>query len=360
MKDTIGKAEALRKILHDMPESSGCETRTKQTLMYLLKKETDLEIVDKGNWFYAAHREDPGAEGMALRADMDAVSGASGRPYHGGGHDGHMSVMAALAAYTTGKTFGKNLFFLFQHAEETGTGAEECCEIFDLENIGSIYGFHNCPGFPEGAVLMQDGTFACASKGLILSFGGVQSHAAYPENGNNPVFPIAEFFGKWQEMTDPGLYGGMTMATPVGVSAGSRSFGVAAGDGEINLTLRAWNDADLEKLEKLIIDTASLTAEKAGVTLTAEEIDVFPATVNAAGLYKKAEAAAKKAGLQTMTPDEPFRWSEDFGHYGARCMSFFFGIGGGTEAAGLHTPDYEWNTAVTEAALKLFSALIKM
>lgn len=360
MKKTIELANALQKQLHQIPEISGCETETKKTLIGFLKAESDLEIVDCGEWFYAAHREKDAGEGMAFRADMDAVTGADSRPYHGCGHDGHSSVMAALAASAAGKRFGKDLFFLFQHAEETGSGAAECCSIFDREKIDAIYGFHNCPGFPAGAVLLLRDTFACASRGLRLLFQGSQSHAAYPENGRNPIFPMAAFFERWRSMTDPARYGGMVLATPVCLSAGSRSFGVAAGSGEIDLTLRAWRDADLEKLEAAMIDTAAVLASGAGVGLSHEEQDVFPATVNDPALLDKVESAAGRAGLQCMTPPEPFRWSEDFGRYGARCPAFFCGIGAGTEAPGLHTPDYRWNSAVTDAAIRLFSALIQI
>ena len=269
-----------------------------------------------------------------------------------------MSVMAALAASIKGKQLGKNLFFLFQHAEETGAGGAECCALFEKEQIDTIYGFHNCPGFPAGAVLLLKDTFACASMGLILSFEGSQSHAAYPENGRNPVFPMAAFFSRWAELTDPKQFSGLTMATPVGLTAGSRSFGVAAGSGEIDLTLRAWHDADLQKLVGNVKAAAAELAAQAGISFHSEEQDVFPATVNAPQLYGKLENAVGQAGLACMTPAEPFRWSEDFGHYGSRCPAFFCGIGGGEDAAGLHTPDYRWNDAVTEAAIRLFSALI--
>ena len=278
MEKTIKLANSLQKQLHQIPEISGCETQTKKSLKAFMEKESELEIVDCGAWFYAAHREADAAEGMALRADMDAVTGADSLPYHGCGHDGHSAVMAALAAYTSGKRFGKNLFFLFQHAEETGAGAEECCGIFEKEKIDAIYGFHNCPGFPEGDVLLLHDTFACASRGVRLMFEGSQAHAAYPENGRNPIFPMAAFFDRWQEMTDPAEYGGMVLATPVCLSAGSRSFGVAAGSGEIDLTLRAWRDEDLEKLEAAVTETAAVLASDEGVSLSYTEQDVFPAT----------------------------------------------------------------------------------
>ena len=360
MKGALEKALALQRKLHAIPEASGCEVETKKTLIAFLRAESDLEIIDCGKWFYAAHREAGAKTGVALRADMDAVMGADAKPYHGCGHDGHASVMAALAASIKGETLGKNLFFLFQHAEETGAGGGECCALFDRERIDAIYGFHNCPGFPAGSVLLLRDTFACASMGLILSFEGSQSHAAYPENGTNPVFPMAAFFSRWEALTDPGQFSGLAMATPVGLSAGSRSFGVAAGSGEIDLTLRAWVDADLQKLAARVVDTAAALAGEAGIALRSEQQDVFPATVNAPQLYETLKSAAIRAGLPCLSPPEPFRWSEDFGHYGARCPAFFCGIGGGENAADLHTPDYRWNEAVTDAALRLFSALIRI
>lgn len=361
MKDlekTLRQAKALRARLHATPEASGCEKETKRTLMDFLAANSDLELIDCGKWFYAAHREDA-AEGVALRADMDAVPGADGKPWHGCGHDGHSSVMAALAASLSGRKLGKSVFFLFQHAEETGAGGAECCALFDRERIGSIFGFHNCPGFAAGRVLLLPDTFACASKGLILRFEGQQSHAAYPENGRNPVFPMAAFFERWAELTAPAQYEGMVLVTPVGLRAGARAFGVAAGDGEIDLTIRAWRDADLEKLTQNAVTLAQTLAKKAGVGVRTEERDVFPATRNAPTLYPLLENAAKRAGLTVETPPEPFRWSEDFGHYASRCPAFFCGIGAGEDAAGLHTPDYQWNDAVSEAALRLFSELVE-
>ena len=120
------------------------------------------------------------------------------------------------------------------------------------------------------------------------------------------------------------------------------------------------DDADLEALTARVTALAGELAAEAGVKLRVEERDVFPATHNSAALYPLAEAAAKRAGLETEIPAEPFRWSEDFGHYAKQAPAFFFGIGGGRDAAGLHTPDYRWNDAVSEAAIWIFSELIGM
>ena len=113
-------------------------------------------------------------------------------------------------------------------------------------------------------------------------------------------------------------------------------------------------------LTEKVTTLAGELACKAGVIPAVQEQDVFPATHNDPALYPLAEQAAARADLAVAIPPEPFRWSEDFGHYARRCPSFFLGIGGGVDAAGLHTPDYQWNDKVTEAALRFFTELIKI
>lgn len=358
MKDSPYElALSLREKLHGIPEASGREVKTKAALMEFLSG-FGLELICHEKWFAAAHREPGAKQSIAFRADMDAVTGTDGKPYHGCGHDGHCSVMAALAASTAGKRLGKNLFFLFQHAEETGEGAKECLRLFEEEHIDAIYGFHNCPGFPAGEVLLLKDTFACASKGITLQFSGTQTHAAYPENGNNPIFPMSAFFTRWDALTESAQYQGLVLATPVCFQAGTPAFGVAAGRGQICLTLRAWYDTDLQELERAVLDSAAALAAKAGIGFSWQEQDVFPATRNDPGLLAGCEKAAKEAGLSVSCPSEPFRWSEDFGWYGSKVPALLLGIGTGENAPGLHTPQYCWNNAVTEAALKLFGTII--
>ena len=105
MNAAFSHALALRARLHEIPEASGCEVMTKQLLMDDLKDV--CEVHDCGKWFYAAHREEEAESSLCFRADMDAVSGGDGNVYHGCGHDGHMSVMAALAHELAGRQVGK-------------------------------------------------------------------------------------------------------------------------------------------------------------------------------------------------------------------------------------------------------------
>ena len=52
-KELMIKIYDLRRRLHSIPETSMHEMRTKAMLMSFLRENTDLEIVDRGAWFYA-------------------------------------------------------------------------------------------------------------------------------------------------------------------------------------------------------------------------------------------------------------------------------------------------------------------
>ena len=117
----------LRHELHQHPELSNQEAWTKQYLMDFLKAHTNLEIVDKGLWFYGIYRAGKSKRNIAFRADFDAVpieetiniSYGSKNPgiSHKCGHDGHAACLAGFAMEIDQKGADKNIFFLFQHAE---------------------------------------------------------------------------------------------------------------------------------------------------------------------------------------------------------------------------------------------------
>lgn len=231
-KELMTKIYDLRHRLHNIPEASMHETQTKAMLMSFLKENTDLEIVDRGAWFYAVLKStDDGMSDenndrddsrqiaeksanrspIAFRADMDAVCGQDGKPGHYCGHDGHSSILCGTAVLLSRamKTCGnehvgdrnnnsnadcqaqvigckcidpvefvavglsreelnRDVYFIFQPGEEIGAGAKLCRELIAEKNIGEVYGLHNIPGYPRNHVLTIDGTFACASTGIEI------------------------------------------------------------------------------------------------------------------------------------------------------------------------------------------------
>lgn len=356
-EELLCAALALRRELSLLAERSGEEKKTRTRLMAFLLDNTSLRLEDQGEWFYAVHEETGARETIAFRADMDALPYESGAR-HLCGHDGHSAALAGLGLWLEGKQLGRNVVLLFQHAEETGAGGPVCAAAVKALSIDRIYAFHNIPGYPEGSVLLRRGAFACASRGMTLRFSGAPAHAAYPEFGCNPGFAAARLMAALPCVTDPAGYRGLTMATLIGARIGTKSFGSAAGDGEVWLTLRAWNQQDLDLLQQTIEETAREEAGKDnGVEVSFSFCDSFPATVNDDVTLHRLECVCREFGLSCLEVPEPFRWSEDFGWYGSAAKAAMVGIGAGVDWPQLHTRDYVFNDAVLPAALTLFSAL---
>lgn len=349
---------ALRQELHALAERSGEERRTKARLMRFLRERTTLRLVDYGRWFCAVHEEPGAPETVAFRADMDALPLGEGTA-HLCGHDGHCAVLAGLGLSLEGKTLGRTVVLIFQHAEETGAGGRECSRALETFGVRRVYAFHNIPQWPLGAVLLREGTFACASCGMTVSFTGAPSHAAYPENGRNPGFAAARLIGDLGELADPACFPALTMATLIGAEIGEKAFGTAAGRAEVWLTLRAQRSEDLETLISGIRADASAEAARDGVEASFALADVFPATVSDRSALERLRKICGEEGLERIEVPEPFRWSEDFGHYGAVCAAVMVGIGAGLDWPQLHTEGYCFNDRILPAALTLFEALSK-
>lgn len=349
--DTITE---LRHALHRCPELSGQEVKTRQLLMDFLAAHTSLEICPCGNGFYVAHRETSCKRpAIALRADYDALPLPDGTAGHLCGHDGHAAALCGAALATEGKIYNRNIFFLFQPAEETGEGAKDCLGLLEKESVDEIYGAHNLPEIPLGQITTRTGTFACGSFGLTLTFQGKPAHAAYPETGISPAPAVGEFLCQLPKLYAPDLYAGMTLCTVIGVEMGKKAFGSAASQGEIWLTLRGERDDDLEYLYQRIITLARELADRYHLSFSHEMQDVFPATANHPACAKKVLEL-----LDGVTLERPMRWSEDFGHYLKRCPGAFFGIGAGKDYPALHTEGYEYPDELLEPTIKAFLKLV--
>jgi len=352
---TLQRITKLRHQLHDMAEVSGQEVRTKAVLMDFLRAYTTLELQPCGEGFYAAHREaDAVKPAVALRADYDALAMPDGTASHLCGHDGHAAALCGAALYAEGKTFGRDIFFLFQPAEETGAGAAPCTELFSREKVGAVYGAHNLPGWPLGQVVTRYGTFACASRGVTIHFAGKPTHAAYPELGVSPAAAVGRLLCAIPALSDPARYTGMTLCTVIGAQMGEKAFGTAAEAAEVWLTLRGEHDCDLNALHDSVLALSEQLAAEYGLDFGNEVQDVFPATENHPHCADKVLQLCGGAVLE-----EPMRWSEDFGHYLQVCPGAFFGIGAGENHPGLHTENYQYPDALLQPTMDAFVKLME-
>lgn len=354
--------EKLRQELHQNPELSNQETKTIKIIKDFLCQNTDLEVLETGGFIYARHLEDPTLPTIAIRGDMDAIYNSNHEVYHGCGHDGHSAIIAGIAMALKGRQVNRNVILIFQAAEEVGSGAIKVLEtLMTSEKIDEIYGIHNIPGYPEGTILLRPKTMACASKGMIIELSGQQSHAAYPDQGRNPAPIISELVLELPSLIAriaPNLSERLLMATIVNINVGERNFGVNAGKGELALTLRAYFQEDMERLQEAIEKAVIEKCHGLGIDYSFTFADEFPDTINDDQIHAKLIRLFDSQVVAYQLLEEPMRWSEDFGHYLHQIPGAFLGIGAGQDQPGLHLDNYEFNDKIINPAVAVLMKII--
>lgn len=365
----------MRHILHTYPELSGEERKTNLIINEWLKAtQPDLLIAQIGGYGVAAvyKGKRPGRR-ILIRGDIDAlrIPEHNDLPYcslHAGashkcGHDGHTALLCGLAQWLgEQRPDCGEVVLLFQPAEETGQGAQAIMNdpLFRQIKPDAAYGLHNLPGFEKGSVLLRRGCFAAASFGLKLVFEGRTAHASQPETGHNPSELFAVLIHQLEKKRDM-LKGMKPLTTFVITHAalGEETFGVAPGRAEIWLTLRSYDDHNLELLASQIIEMCRAKAKDHlfGFSFTMHE--AFAATNSDEHCVSIIEKAAHNLDLQIGHLNEPFRWSEDFGRFGSLCPIGFFGLGSGVNRPALHNPEYDFPDDILETGMCLFWEIIR-
>ncbi len=370
-KQNFELAMHLRRELHQHPELSNEEVWTKQHLMTFLKTHTtNLEIVDKGSWFYTIYRAGENKPNIAFRADFDALPmdevidlpWASQFPgkAHKCGHDGHSATLAGFALEIDQKGSDKNIFCLFQPAEETGEGAIQCVDFIHEHHIDEIFAYHNMSGFPYKAVGIIDGTMLCASKGMSIYMEGTPTHASQPEGGINPSLAIANIVRAFPKFISPEKNKGLVLCTVVQIDVGEEAFGLSASKGVIRLTIRALYEEELDRLQENLESFARAQAEEHGLQVQFRYNDEFPETVNHKESADKIRAVVKDKGMQLIELEEATRGSEDFGHFTKLTKGAYCFIGNGEDYPSVHTYAYDFRDELIESGVELFKGLAEL
>lgn len=361
-------AEQLRHDLHQHPELSNEEVWTKQYLIDFLKTHTsNFEIVDKGTWFYAAYRVGEGRQSLAFRADFDALpmdevidlpwASKSAGISHKCGHDGHSATLVAFALEVDKNGSDKNIFCLFQPAEETGDGAIQCVDFIKEEQIDEIYAYHNISGIPFHTIAVKNGTMLCASKGMTIKMQGSPAHASQPEDGINPSLAIANIIRAIPEFTLEEQNKGLVLCTVVQIDVGEKAFGMSASKGTLRLTIRALYEEELEQLQENLERFAKLQAEEYGISVNFYYQDEFPETVNDRECSDKIRHSARKLDLEIFELKEAYRGSEDFGHFTKLTKGAYFMIGNGEDYPNVHTSEFDFRDELIETGVALFKEI---
>lgn len=374
----IAELIAWRHLLHRRPELSGEEGETARKVAEALRATGPDRLLTAlgGTGVAAVYRgQEPGPTVM-VRAELDALpiqekgqaphrSEVPGKA-HLCGHDGHMTILAALA-----RGLGRErpergqAVLLFQPAEENGAGAAAVVADPAYRSIRPDWAFalHNVPGLPVGQAMLAAGPVNCASRGLRITLEGRTAHASQPETGVSPMRAVAALLPGLTALGPGGPVGeGYALVTVTHVRMGERAFGVAPGEAEIWATLRTLTDGGMGALMARAEALAREAAEAWGLTLRIAYDDVFGHCENDPEAVALFEAALAAEGIRATPAGLPMRASEDFGRFGAAGLgtrSAMVFLGAGEATAPLHDPDYDFPDDLIPIGARLFMRTLK-
>ncbi len=365
---------ALRHELHRYPEISNQEFKTSERISQFMARLHADEVITLGKTgkaFVFKGKEE--GQTVVFRAELDAlpIQEAGKNEYtsvnqgvaHVCGHDGHMAIVAGLAKRVAeNRPVKGKVVILFQPAEEVEQGARDVVNDPGFQKLKPdyIFALHNVPGVKKHTILIKRGSFAAASRGMTVKLTGKTSHAAEPEKGISPAIAISEIIKELNLLIkDKSLFKDLSLLTIIHVQLGEISFGTTPGYAEIRITLRAFENDDMEllckKAENIITNIAQ--AEKLRCDLSYSE--VFPATVNNNECIELIEEAINKNGFNSTLIEKPFKWSEDFGYFTGKYKGGFFGLGSGTEQPALHNPDFDFPDEIISTGENVFYSIYK-
>jgi len=362
----------FRHELHQNPEVAGEEKETSSKILAFfseLNPDNMIENLGGHGLAFIFKGKKPGPR-ILFRAELDALpiielgqpsykSKVEGKA-HLCGHDGHMTIICGLGQkLALQRPESGEVVLLFQPAEETGEGARR---ILDDPNFAQIkpdfaFALHNLPGFPLHQIITRKGTFAAGSTGLTISLTGKTSHAAHPDAGINPAQAIAQLIQTLPKL--PEKFQSFALVTIIHVEIGSLAFGTSAGKGSLSLTVRSFDQADLDSLIEMITSEAKRIASDEKLGIEFKFLESFAVSKNNPDAAQIAEEVMKEQNLAISESPKPFRWSEDFGLFSQSCPSYLFGLGAGENCPQLHEPTYDFPDELIETGVRIFEGIAR-
>ena len=372
--DLIAALRTMRHELHRHPELSGQESQTAQRITRWLDDYPPDQLLTGlgGHGVAAIYCGADLGPTVLIRAELDGLPiHETGQPPHRSqiegkahlcGHDGHMTILAGLAAHLFAERPAQGrVVLLFQPAEEDGSGAAAVLADPRYANIAPDYAFaiHNMPGIPLGHARIAAGPMNCASRGVRIALTGRTAHASMPETGLSPAPAMAALIPALGALSRPVAFADreFRMITVTHARLGAPAFGVAPGDAELWVTLRCHGDDGMEQL--LAETTALIQQHTTGLKAVMEEHDVFAACTNDPEATAIFQRALDGEAVVHDTSELPMRASEDFGRFGNKGARSSMALIGAGAMPALHNSDYDFPDALIPLGLRLFRRIVR-
>lgn len=245
--------------LHNNPEISWEEVETTKYIQQLLEKSGCKATVfddctgvigEFGNF-------EKGLPVVGIRADIDALwQEVNGKfqANHSCGHDAHMAMVLGVLWMLEQEPELKNeiaVKFIFQPAEEKGTGALKMVEKKVVEDVDYLFGVHLRPkqelNMGQASPVIVHGASKMYTASII---GDGDAHGARPHLNHNAIEIGAQIVNMIRQIhLDPTVPHSIKMTN---FHAGGKSTNIIPGNASFALDLRAQTNELLEQLERKV------------------------------------------------------------------------------------------------------------
>ncbi len=304
---------------------------------------------------------------IAVRADIDAlpIHEENDVPYrstvdgsmHACGHDGHASIVLALAtllASHRGHLVGEVRFF-FQHAEELAPGgAEQMVQQGVMDGVDMVIGIHLWAPMPVGRIGIVPGPAMAAPDTFTCTIIGQGGHAAIPHETVDPIAIGAHVVTALQHIVARNVDPLDAAVVSITQFHAGTAFNVIPGTAQLSGTVRTF-DAGLrqrvpELMERIIKGVCD--AHGAQYEFTMER--GYRPVVNDAVLSERlAHVVERTFGPNVLTPTRPTMGGEDFSAYQQRAPGVFAFVGAGNAMENITYPHHHPRFNVDESSLDI-------
>jgi len=361
-----------RRTIHQNPELSMQEYETAA----LIRRELDAmgiswRAIGETGTLGTLPATEPGGYTVALRADIDAlpVCEDTGLPFaskvegkmHACGHDSHAAMLLGAAKILSSmKKRPNTTVFVFQPAEEFGTGARLMIDGNALDGVDVIYGSHVWPDVPAGQIGLLDGPLMAGADKYIIRVLGKGGHGSQPERCHDPIPACTSIADGIHQVKSLSLRGDTPLVLTVGYIKCGTAMNIVPDSGELSGTIR-WFDREAQKIareriQKIADGSCAMYDCKAEVEFT----EICPCTVNDPTI-----AAFARSALSAMYGDEAVLssfplalGSEDYSFYCEKIPAVFGWVGCGRDGMnyGLHNPHFVLDESALEKGAALYAA----
>lgn len=370
-----GAMREWRRHFHRNPEFGFEEVETARFVVQRLREFgiEDIETGIGGTGIVATVRFGTGGRTIALRADMDCLRihettnlpHASSRPglMHACGHDGHTAILLGTAATLAREGgFDGTVRFVFQPAEEWGQGMKAMIRdgLGSRLSFDEIYGLHNMPGLPVGALEMRPGPFMGAEDGFRITVRGAGGHASRPQDCRDAIVCACSIVSELQTIVARNIDPAELAVVSVTSIGGDNVRNAIASEARIEGDCRHFDDAVSQRIEEAMRRIAQGLATAHGCSVDITYDRVFVPLVNDSDATGHAlRAAATVFGADNVNGDAArMGGSEDFAQALTDAPGAFAFIGNG-DSAPLHNPEYDFNDAALMPGVRWFVALVR-